>query len=320
MLHINIPNSNLNVSRISMGAGEFGGAISQKDAFYMMDTFCEAGGNLIDTAHIYCDWVSSTKSESEKIIGRWLKKSPYRNKAIISTKGAHPPLSDMHHSRLSRADIFSDCDESLMFLGIDTIDLYFLHRDDDTKDVGEIIESLNELKTMGKIQNFGASNWHSHRIIEANQYAKMHNLQGFCASQIHWSLATIDFETLGDDTLVYMDSAEKEFYLNANLPVMAYSSQAKGYFTKMAMQGITGLGQKANKRFNDIINQNRLEKVICISKELGITVTAVVLGYITSHHISGIAIIGSKNIEQLNDSLTAAEVELPEWAINYLED
>ena len=319
MREIIIPNSNLNVSCIAMGSGEFGGAISQKDAFFMLDTFFEAGGNIIDTAHIYCDWVPPLKSESEKIIGRWLKESSNRNKAIISTKGAHPPLTDMHHSRLERADICLDCDESLQFLGVDMIDLYFLHRDDVTKTAGEIIETLNELKKLGKIQNFGASNWHYSRILEANQYAKLHNLQGFCASQIQWSLATADFEALGDDTLVCMDAVEKELYLKDTLPVFAYSALAKGYFNKMAKFGADGLNQKANNRFNDTINQNRFEKVLCLSNELGITVTAVVLGYITSHQIPGIAIIGSKNIEQLNDSLTAAEVELPEWAIDYLE-
>lgn len=237
-----IPETNLTVSYLSLGAGEFGGSITQKDAFYIMDTFCEAGGNLIDTAHIYCDWIEATKSESEKIIGRWLKASPYKNKVIISTKGAHPPLDDMHKSRLSSAEICTDCDESLDFLGIDSIPLYWLHRDDVTKNVGEIIETLNALKKAGKVQYFGASNWYYHRIEEANQYAQKHNLQGFCASQIQWSLANIDGASRGDDTLVVMDSQEKKAYLESQMTVMAYSSQAKGYFTKMTKERIDGHG------------------------------------------------------------------------------
>jgi len=320
MRYFNIPNTKLTVSRICLGAGEFGGAIAQRDAFYMLDAFCDAGGNFIDTAHIYCDWATPTKSESEKMIGRWLKESSYRDKVIISTKGAHPPLSDMHHSRLSQENIVSDCEESLRFLGIDSIDLYFLHRDDVSKEVGEIMETLNELRAMGKIQHFGASNWHYQRILEANNYAEKHHLQGFCASQIQWSLAAIDYEALGDDTLVVMDAAEREGYLQSKLPVMAYSALAKGYFNKMANLGAEGLSPKAQKRFHDSINQKRFERVLQLSKELGIPLTGVVLGYIISHQINGIGIIGSKNSEQLNDSLTAADIELPEWSLDFLEN
>ncbi len=320
MRYLNIPNTKLTVSRICLGAGEFGGAIAQKEAFSMMDAFCDAGGNFIDTAHIYCDWATPTTSESEKMIGRWLKESAYRSKVILSTKGAHPPLSDMHHSRLSREEIVFDCEESLRFLGIDAIDLYFLHRDDESKEVGEIMETLNELRSMGKIRQFGASNWRYQRIQEANNYAEKHHLQGFCTSQIQWSLAAVDYEALGDDTLVVMDATERTGYLQSKLPVMAYSALAKGYFNKMAALGAEGLSPKANKRFHDGINQNRFASALQLSKELGISITGVVLGYIISHQINGIGIIGSKNNEQLNDSLTAADIELPEWSIDFLEN
>lgn len=102
----------------------FGTVMDSKASKHQLDIFFELGGNFIDTAHVYGDWVPGPKGRSEKIIGEWLKETGHRHDVIISTKGAHPVLSDMS-SRINPVEIKKDINESLEYLNTDYIDLYF---------------------------------------------------------------------------------------------------------------------------------------------------------------------------------------------------
>src|SRR4051794_14508954 len=113
MKYVSIPNTDLRVSQICLGSAEFGATLTQKDAFSLLDAFVAEGGNFIDTAHVYSDWIPNTKSTSEKFIGEWFRKSGMRDDVMIATKGAHPLLTSMNVSRLSQADIELDVHESL---------------------------------------------------------------------------------------------------------------------------------------------------------------------------------------------------------------
>ncbi len=96
MKYVAIPNSDLRVSQICLGSAEMGASITPKDSFSLLDAFIAEGGNFIDTAHVYSDWIPNTKSTSEKLIGQWLKKSGMREDVMIATKGAHPKLTSMN--------------------------------------------------------------------------------------------------------------------------------------------------------------------------------------------------------------------------------
>lgn len=170
---------------------------------------------------------------SEKCIGRWIAERKCRNKVFLSTKGAHPELADIHSSRMSRENIVQDLNESLAFLQCDYVDLYFLHRDDTTKPVSFIMDVLDEQVKAGKIRFLGASNWTKSRIDEANAYAVANGKTPFSVSQIQWSLADVKPDAGLDDTLVQMNKSEYDAYLKNPLPVMAFSSQARGFFPKV---------------------------------------------------------------------------------------
>src|SRR4051794_31593121 len=102
MKYVTIPGTTLNVSKLALGSAQFGGALAQEQAAELLDCFIAAGGNFIDTAHVYCDWIPGTKSSSEKIIGQWWRsKGLKREQIVIGTKGAHPELATMDVSRLS---------------------------------------------------------------------------------------------------------------------------------------------------------------------------------------------------------------------------
>lgn len=150
MRYENILGTNLNTSVICLGTASLGSLIEENASFSLLDEFVDLGGNFIDTAHVYANWLPIEKSISEKTVGKWLKQRHIRDKIILGTKGAHPNLSTMHIPRLSREEIVKDLYESLQYLQTDYIDLYWLQRDGVNRLVEDILETLNEQVRSGK--------------------------------------------------------------------------------------------------------------------------------------------------------------------------
>ena len=142
-------NSVFEVPAIQLGSAEFGASIGEQESFALLDRYAAAGGTLVDTALVYGRWVPGNQSLSEQVIGHWLA-SRGKNKIMVATKGAHPVLNDgsghMGPPRLAPEDITCDLHESLLNLGLERIDLYYLHRDDTTRPVEEIIDTLHALQ------------------------------------------------------------------------------------------------------------------------------------------------------------------------------
>ncbi len=108
---------------------------------------------------------------------------------MIVTKGGHPELATPLTPRLAPDEIVGDLDASLACLGVEQIDLYYLHRDDPSRPVDAIMETLDAQVRLGKIRHAACSNWQLARIQAAQDYAHAHGLHPFVASQIFWSLA-----------------------------------------------------------------------------------------------------------------------------------
>ncbi|MDR0286247.1 MAG: aldo/keto reductase [Clostridiales bacterium] len=325
MEHIKLKNTDLKLSRLALGTDVYGKEVPEEQAFKLLYEYIELGGNMIDTAHVYADWLPGEKHSSEKTIGKWLKESGKRQNLIIATKGAHPKLDSMDISRLSYAEIESDIDESLECLGTDVIDLYWLHRDDAGKPAAEIIESLNKMVKKGKIRYFGCSNWRVQRIEESNKYAEKAGLMGFSASQIKWSLAVTTPGAVEDKTLVEMDAEEYNWYEAHKFPVIPFSSQAKGFFTKLkklydegkiqldnngfpievfGQDEISKPGGKANRYYNEK-NLKTFAGLLNEEKRTGTTITSLALKYLTEQPFQVIPIIGCKTDKQLRESMAA---------------
>jgi len=299
------------VSSVVLGTDYYGQGLNESECFKMYDVFKEYGGNHIDTARLYVN------GESERILGKWLK-TQKREDIFVGTKGAHPPVENMNFSRLTREEIRKDLELSLSALSTDYIDLYWLHRDNKAADAGEVIEILNELVKEGKIRSFGCSNWKSTRIKEANDYAASHSLKGFSASQIKWSLVKTSDLYTDDPTLVEMNEIEYEFYKNSKLPVVAYASQGKGFFSKLYAGGAESLSDKAKERYLCPENLNRFEKIKVLAEKYNTSVGAVAVAWIFSNRdVNAMPIIGCKNVSQLCDSLKATDINLTQEEIEY---
>lgn len=281
----------MKMSNIVLGTEGFGERIDKETAFELMDFYIEKGGNVIDTARLYCG------GKTEEVVGEYIKGK--RDKVFISTKCGHPvTLQDLTRSRLDKEDILWDVDASLKALDIDYIDILWLHRDDEEKPVGPIIETLNQLIKEGVVGHIGASNWSYDRIMEANEYARENNLFGFCASQALYNLATRS--KVWDYKLAYIDE-EKEKYDRGNIPVFAFSSQAKGFFEKYA-EG--NLSPKAKERY---LNDGSLKTFKLIAERAerdNITISCANLKILQEQsNFDVFPIIGPSKLSQLKDTL-----------------
>lgn len=298
--------SDLDVSTLVLGTDYFGTSVEEDLAFSLIERYIERGGNCLDTARFYADWMPGGHDMSERTLGRWLAQSGRRDDVLLSTKGGHPPLGEMHTSRVFLQDVRSDIARSRELLGSFHIDLYWLHRDDEGQPVGKIMDMLAEVASEGGIGAFGASNWRLARIIEANEYARKNGLPEFAASQIQWSLAVSSAEAQDDDTRIVMDDAEFEKYVEHQFPVLAYTAQAKGFFSR-PLEGPGAVNDKSSRWFTNPTNLLRKGRVQEYARQHGVSPSTVALSYVTDNRIPGLAMVGCRNLQQLDDSMDSAE-------------
>jgi len=302
------------VSKLMFGT-TFLGYAEPKKAYEQMDLYYELGGRTIDTARVYSHFNPGDIRGSEDAVGEWLALTGLRKEIFLSTKGGHPPMDRMHSPRLSKEELNYDMSLSLEALKTDRIDIYWLHRDDESRTVAEIMENLHEFVKQGMVRFLGASNWTASRIKEANDYALAHGLTPFSASQIQWSYAKTTLEAMGDDTLIMMDDKVHTDYTAMNLPVFAYESQAKGLFSKLSQMPLEKLPEALRDRYlrPDLAQNNlaRFEVIKKLAEKYQVSPTVIALAYITCNPLDSGAIIGCSNVDQWKDSLSAQDFVIP---------
>lgn len=308
--NVTLNKTDLTVSQLCYGTNQFGTAISQPAADVILDRFAELGGNFVDTARSYGDWIpDAPKGVSERTIGSWLK-SQKRTDFVIATKGG---FFDMrvgdYRNRVNPTDIASDLDESLDHLGVDTIDFYWLHMDNPATPVGELVDCLNEAKAAGKIRWFGASNWTDTRVLEANAYASAHGKTGFVAVEPFWGLAKPhDGNALQQGYQLYFEDhggALKE----AGLAIIPYCAQSRGYFG-MLEKGEDAVPDALKGFYDNPINNARFAAAKAVAQRHGATVPEIVLAYLVNQPQQVIPIFGASTPARIEESVKAAAITL----------
>ena len=308
---VNLPGTDLQVSQLCYGTNMLGTAVDQPTANAILDRFAALGGNFLDTARSYGDWVPTAPAgASERAIGAWLK-GKSRADVIIATKGAQ---YDMRvgdgRNRVTREDITQDLAESLEHLGIDTIDLYWLHADNPQAPVEPIMDTLFEHVDAGRIRYVGASNWTPARIHEANAYARSLGKQGFVASQTFWGLATPDREaSTKQGYQLYYEDGYQDIHA-AGVTMIPYAAQSGGYFTKLAAGGEAGLPDFLKARYGNPANAARFAAVQALAAKHGVSINEVVLAYLINQPHLTVPIFGARTPEQVEDSVKAAALTL----------
>lgn len=318
MQYKTLKNTDLNLSTHIMGTDNFGSGLTIEQSSLLMDRYFELGGNVLDTARLYGCWVEGKDGASEETIGAYLHERKCRNHVIISTKCAHHDLAT-NKKRLSREEIRFDVEKSLNVLKINEIDLLWLHRDDTSRYVEEIIDTLDELVREGKVRYIGTSNWRAARIQEANAYAKKCGKASFCASQVQMSLAQENPESAANDpTIVHMDDEEYTFFRVQNFPIFAFSSQGNGFFKKMDEGGVDQLIGKSNNRYYNEANLEYYKRAKKLAEGKDVSITAVILSYLLSLPSDVFPILGCKNIPQLDDSMKDCDLRLSNLELNFI--
>jgi len=305
---VKLNNTDLSVSRLCYGTNMLGWMLDQGKSNAILDTFAGLGGNFIDTARSYGDWIPDAPAgASERAVGAWLK-TRNRDEFVIATKGG---FFDMrvgdYRNRVTPDDISVDLGQSLDHLGVDRIDLYFLHTDNPESPVEPIIDALITHREAGRIRHFAASNWAADRIRAANAYAASIGKEGFVASETFWGLALPDVAAAAQQGYVHYYEGEYEDLHAAGLPIIAYAAQSGGYFSKLAAGPV---GDQLAARYANPANQRRLAVVQALAQKHGVSINEIVLSYLLSQPNQTIAIFGGSSPEQVIASAKADSLML----------
>jgi aryl-alcohol dehydrogenase-like predicted oxidoreductase len=274
----------------------------------LVETFLELGGNVVDTAHIY------NGGNSERALGRWLGATGRRQELVILDKGAH---HNADRRRVTPEDITTDLRDSLARLQVETIDLYLLHRDDPSVPVGPVVEALNEHRRAGRIRAFGGSNWSPARLDEANAYAAAHGLEGFCASSPHLSLARPN-GTIWDGCLDACDPATQQWYARSGIPLFAWSSQARGFFSGRFAPDRRDDATIVRVYYSDA-NWERLRRATELGvRRGGYSPTQVALAWVLHQPFATFALVGPHSVDELRASVDALALELTPDEVGWL--
>lgn len=212
-----IGNSDLSVFPLALGGNVFGWTADRDASFAILDAFVDGGGNFVDTADSYSAWVPGhTGGESETIIGEWLA-SRSRPEVVVATKvSQHPDFRG-----LSASNVRAAAEASLKRLGVEAIDLYYAHFDDEETPLEETVGAFGQLVADGLVRHIAVSNYTAERIQDWLRIADETGVARPVAIQPHYNLV---HRNEVEETIVPI--AQRE-----NLGLVPYFALAKGFLT-----------------------------------------------------------------------------------------
>lgn len=252
----------------------------------------DAGFTLFDHADVYCDGLAET------IFGQVLAQVPgMRDKILIASKCGirkkGEPYSDSpYRYDFSHEHIIACCEQSLQRLGVETIDIYQLHRPDFLCNPEEVASAFSALKSAGKVREFGVSNFRPSQVTMLQKFCPMRLL----VNQVEISLAKID--CFHDGTL--------DQCLAEKITPLAWSPLDGGRLGSTA---------KSMKAAPHSVQLKLLEDLDVIAEAHGVSRTVLALAWLLKHPSNIIPIIGSTNPDHIRDAAEAVEIKLPrdEW-------
>ena len=306
----------MSVSRIFCGTANPPISSAEKSAYELLDSVLASGINAFDCARSY--------GMAENTLGNWIEKRNCRDKIIILSK-----CGDVKNGKVlvNRQVIMEQLQQSLEALKVSYIDIYLLHRDDPNTPVEEFIDTLNEIKEAGKIKIFGVSNWTHQRIEAANNYAASKGLTGFQVSSPNYGLARQIQDLWGGGCVTISGPENKEarsWYIENQMPVIAYSSLGRGFFSGRFKAGDYATARKcldtfAQKGYLYEENMQRLKRAEELAEKYNISVPEIAMRYIFSSEMNLFAVVSTASPERLRMNIRAANNPLSKEDSQYLE-
>jgi aryl-alcohol dehydrogenase-like predicted oxidoreductase len=211
--------TDIEIAPLVLGTNVVGWTADEKTSFEVMDAFVSEGFTAIDTADSYSRWVPGNDSESERIIGRWMKARGNRSRVHVFTKVG----SDMGQGRkdLSAKWILEEVEASLRRLQTDYIDLYQSHWPDPTVGQEETLSAYDKLIGAGKVRHIGASNFDAALLAEALKTSGEKGLPRYQTLQNEFNLYTRD----------KYEGSTQDLVVKEGLSCIPYYSLAAGFLT-----------------------------------------------------------------------------------------
>lgn len=302
------------VSTQTLGTMTFGAEADEETSGAILDAFVEAGGTLVDTADVYSAGVS------EEIIGRWLARHPTQAaQVVIATKGRFAMGSGPNDVGLSRRHLRTALEASLTRLGTDHIDLYQMHAWDAITPIEETLRFLDDAVSAGKISYYGFSNYLGWHVAKATATARAHGWTAPVTLQPQYSLLVRDIE---HETVAAC--------LDAGLGMLPWSPLAGGWLTGKYQRdatptGASRLGEDPERGMEAYAARNAQQRtwnVVDAVREVadasGGSMAQVALAWVAAQPAVTSVILGARTVAQLADNLGAADLVLPQEALDRL--
>jgi aryl-alcohol dehydrogenase (NADP+) len=311
MEYINLGKTGLKVSRICLGCMTYGEPLRGAHPWSLPEDVSrpffakalEAGINFFDTANVYSD------GTSEEFLGRAIKELARRDEVVIATKVHGRMRADANGGGLSRKAIFTEIDASLSRLGMDYVDLYQIHRWDNSTPIEETLEALHDVVKSGKARYIGASSMYAWQFSKALYLAEKHGWTRFVSMQNHYNL-------------LYREEEREMLGLCADqgIGVIPWSPLARGRLTRDWNEATERSETDAfGKTLYVPQDQEIVEAVSRIAAARGISRAQVSLAWMLSKPIISSPIIGASKIGHLEDAVAAVSLKLDASEIQELE-
>jgi aryl-alcohol dehydrogenase-like predicted oxidoreductase len=280
----------------------------------LFDAVFEMGCNVFDTAHVY------SSGDNERSVGRWIHSRGIRDKVVIIGKGAH---HNADRRCVTPHDITAHLFDSLARFQTEYIDLYLLHRDDQSVPVGPIVEALNEHQNAGRIKAFGGSNWTARRIAEANSYARDRGLTPFVASSPQYSLVEMLEEPWDGCTSIsgLPGEADRAWYQEQKMAIFAWSSLAAGFLSgKLTRDNLRQHEEELYYRcYVNEPNLQRLDRARELASEKSATVPQIALAYVLNQPLDVFALVAPVTPGEFESNLPALVLRLTPEELAWLD-
>jgi aryl-alcohol dehydrogenase-like predicted oxidoreductase len=304
----------IEVSVHCLGTMMFGavGNPDHDDSIRIIHAALDQGINFVDTADMY------SSGESEEIVGKALKDR--RDDVVLATK-VHFPIGDddrRNRSGNSRLWIRKAVDDSLRRLQTDWIDLYQIHRPDETTDIEETLAALTELVQQGKIRAFGSSSFPAEQIVEAQVVAERRGLYRFRTEQPPYSMLARGIERS------VLPTARRY-----GMGVLTWSPLAWGFLTGRIRRDevdlASGRAALAPARFDPSLPANAakfeaLDKLTALASDIGCELPELAIAFTVAHPAVTSVIIGPRTMEQLESALKGAALVLDDDTLDRIDE
>jgi aryl-alcohol dehydrogenase-like predicted oxidoreductase len=314
-----IPRKAAGSTPLVLGAMFFGTTIDEDTSFALLDRFTERGGSWIDTADCYSFWTSATGQggDSERLLGRWLAARPgIRDQVQISTKiGAEPLWAGswpQASAGLSRRAVQAAFAGSLDRLGVDHVDLLWLHKEDRTVPIEQTVDAVGELVAAGTVRRVGASNHPAWRVERARAHAAASGMLPIDALQLNHTYLPIrpgsQHPTVRHRFGVLADE-QRDYAAEHGLEVWAYGPLLSGAYDNPA--------KPIPEVFDHPGTARRLAVLDELTAATGASRGQIVLAWLVAHGIR--PILGGSKPYQLEAALDGAALALSAEQLAHLD-